>query len=51
VDSPVWVVRNAQTPEELEVLLNLLSEDGYEIWSITDRLTQYVVIAYNAEEE
>lgn len=44
-----WLVKEARTPDELEVLLNMLAEDGYEIWSITDRLIAYVVIAYEQE--
>lgn len=49
-ESNEWVVKEARTPGELEVLLNSLAEDGYEMWSITDRLTSYVVIAYQGEE-
>lgn len=45
-----WVVKEARTPDELEILLNNLAEDDYEIWSITDRLTTYVVIAYESQE-
>lgn len=49
-ETQVWLVKEARTPEELEVLLNQLSEDGYEVWSITDRLTNWVVIAYEEDE-
>lgn len=50
-DHMTWVVKEAGSPGELEVLLNLLASEGYEVWTITDRLTSYVVIAYDEESD
>jgi len=44
VESNIWLVKTARTPDELEVLLNLLEADGYDIFAIYNNITEWVVI-------
>lgn len=44
-----WEVRTVRSPDELEVALNLLSSEGWEIWAVYDRLSEWVIVAFSEE--
>lgn len=46
-----WKCETAETPGELEVILNNLGSEGWTIWAVYDRLTQWVILAYQETME
>lgn len=44
-----WEVKTCRSPDELEVVLNQLSSEGWEIWSVYDRMSEWVIVAFSEE--
>lgn len=49
IGTTAWVVVQAKTEGDLEVVCNELGNNGYEIHWIYDRLTHFTVVACNAD--